>query len=107
VTRYDMARASVLAIEAVRKGTLPNKHETFLLTNSTEFTPDEVPELRANPEAVFERHYPGILELYKQYEITLRESRHEANSSKSTTSPRPRGCSAGSQRTPYEHSTKI
>ena len=69
VTRYDMARASVLAIEAVRQGSLPNKHETFLLTNSTEFTRDEVPELRTNPEAVFERHYPGILELYKQYEI--------------------------------------
>jgi nucleoside-diphosphate-sugar epimerase len=69
VTLEDMARASVLAIEAVKKGTLPEKHELFLLTNSTEFRPDEVLELRSNPEAVFERHYPGILELYKQYEI--------------------------------------
>ena len=69
VTLYDMARASVLAIEATKKGTLPNKHEVFLLNNTTEFTRAEVPELRTNPEAVFERHYPGILELYKQYGI--------------------------------------
>jgi UDP-glucose 4-epimerase len=65
----DMARASVLAIQAVKKGALPNKHEVFMLMNSTEFTKKEVPELRTNPEAVFERHYPGIIELYKKYEI--------------------------------------
>jgi len=69
VTRYDMARAAVLAIEAAKRDRLPNKHEVFLLTNATEFTREEVPELRTNPEAVFERHYPGILELYRQYEI--------------------------------------
>ena len=69
VTLYDMARASALAIGAVKKGTLPNKHEVFLLTNSTEFTRDEVPELRTNPEAVFERHYPGLIALFTQYEI--------------------------------------
>ena len=66
VTRYDMARASVLAIENTDSSL---GHEVFLLTNSTEFTSEEVPELRTNPEAVFERHYPGILELYREYEI--------------------------------------
>ena len=66
VTLEDMARASVLAIQEKTRG---NQHDVVLLTNSTEFTQDEVPELRTNPEAVFERHYPGILELYKEYEI--------------------------------------
>ena len=66
VTRDDMARASVLAIEHIDRC---GPHEVFLLNNSTEFLPDEVPELRTNPEAVFERHYPGILALYKEYEI--------------------------------------
>ena len=66
VTRYDMARASVLAIENTDASL---GHEVFLLNNSTEFSREEVAELRTNPEAVFERHYPGILELYKQYEI--------------------------------------
>lgn len=66
VTRYDMARAAVMAIENTDESI---QHEVFLLTNSTEFSPEEVPELRTNPEAVFERHYPGILDLYKQYEI--------------------------------------
>jgi nucleoside-diphosphate-sugar epimerase len=69
VTRYDMARASVLAIQAMKTNDVPNNHEVFLLNNSTEITRAEVPELRTNPEAVFERHYPGILALYKQYEI--------------------------------------
>jgi nucleoside-diphosphate-sugar epimerase len=69
VTVEDMARASVLAILAAKKDTLPNKHEVFMLMNSTEFSKKEVQELRTNPEAVFERHYPGIIELYKKYEI--------------------------------------
>ena len=66
VTLYDMGRGAVLAIENTDESI---QHEVFLLTNSTEFSPEEVPELRTNPEAVFERHYPGILELYKQYDI--------------------------------------
>lgn len=66
VTRDDMARASVAAIEHIDNC---GPHEVFLLNNITEFSPEEVPELRSNPEAVFERHYPGILELYEQYEI--------------------------------------
>ena len=66
VTLYDMARAAVMAIENTDESI---QHEVFLLTNSTEFSPEEVPELRTNPEAVFERHYPGILDLYKQYDI--------------------------------------
>jgi nucleoside-diphosphate-sugar epimerase len=66
VTRHDMARAAVLAIENTDESI---QHEVFLLSNKTEFAPEEVPALRAHPETVLEKHYPGVLALFKEYGI--------------------------------------
>ena len=66
VTRYDMARAALLAIENTDESI---QHEVFLLCNKTEFTPDEVPALRTHPETVVEKHYPGVLKLFEEYGI--------------------------------------
>ena len=66
VTRYDMARAAVLAIENTDESI---QHEVFLLCNVTEFTPDEVPALRTDPARVVEKHYPGVLDLFEEYGI--------------------------------------
>ena len=66
VTRNDMARAAVLAIE---NQTL--EHEVFLLSNSTEFTREEVPALRTNPETVIEKYYPGAVSLLTEYGVDM------------------------------------
>jgi nucleoside-diphosphate-sugar epimerase len=66
VTRHDMARAAVLAIENMDESI---QHEVFLLSNKTEFTAEEVPALRTHPETVVERHYPGVLALFEEYGI--------------------------------------
>ena len=52
--RRDLVRAGVLALEKPDLG-----HEVLLLSGQTEFTPDDVPELRRDPKAVVERYYPG------------------------------------------------
>lgn len=64
--RSDMVNAAVLAIE--KEGL---EHEVFLLTNQTEFTKDEVPMLRTNPEQVIDKHYPGAVALMKEYGIDM------------------------------------
>ena len=64
VIRKDLVRAAVLAIENDKL-----QHEVFMLCNSTEFTVDDIPELRKNPDAVIERYYPSTFELFKKYDI--------------------------------------
>ena len=64
--RSDMVNAAVLAIEKEGLG-----HEVFMLTNKTEFTKDEVPMLRTNPEAVIDKHYPGAVALLEEYGIGM------------------------------------
>ena len=66
VTRKDLARAAVLAIE---NETLD--HEVFLLCNQTDFTRDDVPALRKNPAEVVEKYYPGGVSLLKEYGIDI------------------------------------
>lgn len=60
--RRDLVRAGVLAIEKENLG-----HEVFLLSGSTEFTKEDVPELRTNPRAVVERYYPGACDKLAEY----------------------------------------
>ena len=67
-TRKDMVRAAVLAIE---NNVL--EHEVFLLVNDTEFTKQDLPALRTNPEQVVEKHYPGGVALLKEYGIDIQE----------------------------------
>ena len=66
VMRRDLVLGAVLAIE---NETL--EHEVFFLENKTEFAPQELPELRANPEKVIERHFPGAIALMKEYDIDI------------------------------------
>ena len=66
VTRNDMARAAVLAIE---NQTL--EHEVFLRCNATEFTREDVPALRTNPEQVIEKYYPGAVSLLTEYGVDM------------------------------------
>jgi hypothetical protein len=62
-----MVRAAVLAIE--KEGL---EHEVFLLTNRTEFTPEDVPTLRIDPEQVIEKYYgPGAAALLEEYGIHM------------------------------------
>ena len=66
VTRRDLARAAVLAIE---NETL--EHEVFLLCNKTDFTQEDVPALRRNPAEVIDKYYPGAVALLKEYGIDV------------------------------------
>ena len=66
VTRADMARAAVLAIE---DETLES--EVFMLCNKTEFTRADVPALRKNAADVIEKYYPGGVSLLKEYGIDV------------------------------------
>ena len=66
VVRSDLVRAAVLAIENEQL-----EHEVFMLCNTTEFTKEDIPELRTDTEAVIERYYPGTIDLFKKYEINL------------------------------------
>lgn len=66
VTRNDMARAAVLAIENDQL-----EHEVFLLSNSTEFTKEDVPMLRSDPEQVIEKYYPGAPALLTEYGVDM------------------------------------
>ncbi len=60
--RRDLVHAGVLALEKPNLG-----HEVFLLSNKTEFTPADVPELRTDPKAVVERYYPGAYAKLAEY----------------------------------------
>ena len=66
VTRKDLVRAAVLAIENDNLD-----HEVFLLSGATEFTKEDVPMLRTNPEQVIEKYYPGAAALLKEYGANL------------------------------------
>ena len=66
VTRVDLVRAAVLALENEEL-----KHEVFLLSNSTEFTKEDVPMLRTDPETVIEKYYPGAPDLLREYGVDL------------------------------------
>lgn len=66
VTRKDLVRAAVLALE---KEDLA--HEVFLLSGVTEFTKEDVPMLRADPEKVIEKYYPGAPDLLREYGANL------------------------------------
>ena len=66
VTRYDLVRAAVLAIENESL-----QHEVFLLSNSTEFTREDIPALRARPEEVIEKYYPGVTAMLAEFGISL------------------------------------
>ena len=66
VTRKDLARAAVLAIE---NETL--EHEVFLLCNKTDFTEEDIPILRRNPAEIIEKYYPGAVSLLKEYGIDI------------------------------------
>ncbi len=60
--RRDLVKAGVLALEKSDLG-----HEVFLLSNKTEFTPDDVPILRRDPKAVVEQYYPGAYDRLAAY----------------------------------------
>jgi len=66
VTRKDLVRAAVLALENEDL-----EHEVFLLSNSTEFTKEDVPMLRTDPEQVIEKYYPGAPALLREYGADL------------------------------------
>ena len=66
VTRYDLVRAAVLALEKRELG-----HEVFLLSNATEFTEEDVRMLRTDPEKVIERYYPGAADMLREHGADL------------------------------------
>ena len=66
VARKDLVRAAVLALENEEL-----EHEVFLLSNSTEFTREDVPLLRTDPEKVIEKYYPGAPDLLREYGVDL------------------------------------
>lgn len=66
VTRRDLARAAVLAIEDTEM-----THEVFLLNNRTEFTRADLPLLRTTPEQVIEKYYPEAVALLAEYGFNL------------------------------------
>ena len=73
VTREDMIRAAVLAIENQSL-----EHEVFLLCNSTDFTKEDIPTLRTNPAKVIEKYYGlGAVKLLKEYSIDI-EALHKS-----------------------------
>lgn len=65
-TRGDMVRAAILALENEDL-----EHEVFMLLNETEFTREDVPLLRTDPETVIERTYPGAVALLTEYGVDM------------------------------------
>lgn len=66
VTRRDMVKAVISAIENEHI-----HHDVFLLRNSTDFTKEDLPKLRTNPEEVIEKYYRGAVKIMKRYEIEI------------------------------------
>ena len=66
LSRYDLVRAAVLAIENESL-----EHEVFLLTNTVDFRREDVPTLRADPEAAIEKYYPGAVARLKDLGVDL------------------------------------
>lgn len=67
VTKSDMVSAAVLALENADL-----KHEVFLLSNSTEFSREDLPVLRTDIRTVVDKYYgEGATDFLKEHDVDL------------------------------------